>query len=80
MFAGQGFFDVLDGITAKLLMPIGALLTALFIGWFADRKLVDLENGLGGWLHLFWLFLVRFVCPIALIGILVVGIFPGMFE
>ncbi|MDF1834667.1 MAG: sodium-dependent transporter [Alteraurantiacibacter sp. bin_em_oilr2.035] len=80
LFAGQGFFDVLDGITAKLLMPIGALLTALFIGWFADRKLVDLENGLGGWLHLFWLFLVRFVCPIALIGILVVGIFPGMFE
>jgi NSS family neurotransmitter:Na+ symporter len=80
LFAGQGFFDVLDGLTAKLLMPIGAILTAVFVGWIADRKLVDMENGLSGALHLFWLFLVRFVCPIALIAIMIAGIFPSLFE
>ncbi|WP_120078449.1 sodium-dependent transporter [Aurantiacibacter odishensis] len=79
VFEGQGFFDVLDGLTAKFLMPIGAILTAIFVGWIADRKLIDMENGLGGALHLFWLFLVRFLCPIALVGILVVGIFPDLF-
>lgn len=79
VFEGQGFFDVLDGLTAKFFMPIGALLTAIFVGWIADRKLIDMENGLGGALHLFWLFLVRFLCPLALIGILVVGIFPSAF-
>ncbi|MEL1250418.1 sodium-dependent transporter [Aurantiacibacter gilvus] len=76
IFEGQGFFDVLDGLTAKFFMPIGAILTALFIGWVADRKLVDIENGLGGALHLTWLALVRFVCPIALAAILVVGLLP----
>ena len=80
VFEGQGFFDVLDGLTAKFLMPIGAILTAIFVGWVADRKLIDMENGLGGALHLFWLFLVRFLCPIALVGILIVGIFPDMFS
>jgi len=80
VFEGQGFFDVLDGLTAKFFMPIGAILTAVFVGWVADRKLIDIENGLGGFLHLFWLFLVRFLCPIALVGILIVGIFPNMFA
>ncbi|QZH74888.1 MAG: sodium-dependent transporter [Erythrobacter sp.] len=80
LFEGQGFFDVLDGLTAKLLMPIGAILTALFVGWFADRKLVDMENGLSGGLHLFWLFLVRYLCPVALTAIVIVGIFPSLFE
>jgi NSS family neurotransmitter:Na+ symporter len=80
LFEGQGFFDVLDGLTAKLLMPIGAILTAVFVGWVADRKLVDIENGIGGLLHLTWLFLVRFVCPIALVGILLLGLFPDWFA
>ncbi|MCB2066456.1 MAG: sodium-dependent transporter [Erythrobacter sp.] len=79
LFEGQGFFDVLDGLTAKLFMPLGAILTALFVGWVADRKLVDIENGIGGALHLTWLFLVRFVCPLALVGILVMGLFPDLF-
>lgn len=80
LFEGQGVFDVLDGVTAKLFMPIGAILTALFVGWVADRKLVDVENGLSGVLHLLWLALVRFVCPIALTAILIVGIFPSLLE
>lgn len=70
---------MLDGLTAKLFMPLGAILTALFVGWVADRKLVDIENGIGGALHLTWLFLVRFVCPLALVGILVMGLFPDLF-
>ena len=78
LFEGQGMFDVLDGLTAKLFMPIGAILTSIFVGWIADRRLVDAENGLGGALHLLWLALVRFLCPLALVGILVVGLFPDL--
>ncbi len=78
IFEGQGFFDVLDGLTAKFFMPIGAILTAIFVGWVADRKLIDMENGIGGLLHLTWLFLVRFLCPVALLAIMVVGIFPDL--
>ncbi|KMN34222.1 MULTISPECIES: sodium-dependent transporter [Chromobacterium] len=32
---GMGFFDLLDYLTSKLLMPLGELLLALFVGWKA---------------------------------------------
>ncbi len=78
LFEGQGMFDVLDTVTSKILMPIGAILTALFVGWIAERRLIDAENGLTGGLEKFWLFLVRWLCPLALIIILIVGIFPSI--
>lgn len=78
LFEGQGIFDVLDGVTAKLLMPIGALLICIFVGWVADPALVDSENGLKGGLHRFWRFLVRYLCPVALAAILMVGLFPDL--
>lgn len=76
LFAEANFFDVLDGVTAKLFMPIGAILTCIFVGWIADARLIDDENGLDGALHQTWRALVRYVCPIALFLILLAGIFP----
>ncbi len=78
LFEGEGMFSALDSVTAKLLMPIGALLVSVFIGWIADRRLTDSENGLSGGLHQFWRFLVRWLCPLALTAILIVGIFPSI--
>lgn len=75
LFAEANFFDALDGLTAKLFMPIGAILTCIFVGWIADAKLIDDENGLDGALHHTWRVLVRFVCPLALTVILLFGIF-----
>lgn len=75
LFAEANFFDALDGVTAKLFMPIGAILTCIFVGWFADAKLIDDENGLDGVLHQTWRALVRYVCPIILAVILFFGIF-----
>ena len=80
MFEGLGILDALDTFTSRLTMPIGALLTAVFVGWIADQRLVGAENGLAGGLHLFWRFLVRWLCPLALAAILIVGIFPGLTE
>ncbi len=79
LFEGMGMLDTLDTLTSRVTMPVGALLLVLFMGWVADKRLVDSENGLSGFLHLFWLFLVRFVCPIALTGILLLGLFPDWF-
>ena len=75
IFAEANFFDALDGVTAKLFMPIGAILTCIFVGWIADAKLIDDENGLDGALHKIWRILVRFVCPIVLMVILYFGLF-----
>ncbi len=75
IFAEANFFDALDGVTAKLFMPIGAILTCIFVGWIADARLIDDENGLDGLLHQIWRILVRFVCPIVLTIILAFGLF-----
>ena len=80
LFADMGVFDILDTVTSKVLMPVGAILTSIFVGWIASRRLVDAENGLNGGLHKFWLFLVRWLCPLALTAILLVGIFPSLTE
>lgn len=74
LFAETNFFDTLDGVTAKLFMPIGAILTCIFVGWVADARLIDDENGLDGVLHQTWRALVRFVCPIVLTLILIAGL------
>lgn len=74
LFAETNFFDTLDGVTAKLFMPIGAILTCLFVGWIADARLIDDENGLDGVLHQTWRALVRFVCPAVLTVILAYGL------
>ena len=80
LFAEANFFDALDGVTAKLFMPIGAILTCIFVGWVADAKLIDDENGLDGLLHQTWRALVRYICPIILLFILLAGIFPETTE
>ena len=74
LFENMGVLDTLDTFTSKITMPICALLTSLFIGWIADKRLTDAENGLDGALHQFWRFLVRWLCPLALFAILVVGL------
>ena len=67
---GLNVFDLMDWISANLLLPIGGLFIALFIGWFFGRKKVEEEVANGGkltgaFLSVF-IFLVKFVAPIAI--------------
>ncbi|MDP3406090.1 MAG: sodium-dependent transporter [Brevundimonas sp.] len=77
-FENATWFDAIDGITGKLLLPLSGLITALFIGWVADRKLVDAETGLNGAGLVVWRFLVAWLCPLAVAAILVIGLFPQL--
>lgn len=67
---GINFFDLMDWISANLLLPVGGLFIALFIGWFFGRKKVEAEvaNGgnLSGMFLSIFMFLVKFVAPIAI--------------
>ncbi len=78
IFSGQPVFGIIDELTAKILLPTSALLVAIFVGWIADRRLIDSENGLDGNLHRAWLFLVRWLCPVVISAILLTGLFPGL--
>jgi len=78
IFSGQPVFGIIDELTAKILLPASALLVAIFVGWIADRRLIDSENGLDGSLHHIWLFLVRWICPLIISAILLFGLFPDL--
>lgn len=70
---GKNLFSLFDFVTGQIFLPIGGFLTCLFIGWFVPKQLVKDEYTNWGTLRgrLFWvyLFLVRFVCPIAIAAI-----------
>lgn len=72
---GHSFMDIGDQLTAQILLPLGAFLTCIFIGWFVPNKLVRDEFTNWGTIprHFYrlWLFAVRFVCPIGIIMIFI---------
>lgn len=71
-FANMTPFDLLDFAITNVLMPVGAMLYAIFIGWFITS---DLARGTllipEGALFNTWRFLMRFVVPIAILAIFV---------
>jgi NSS family neurotransmitter:Na+ symporter len=74
LFEGKTIFATIDFIMANALLPIGAVLTAIFIGWVADRDSIRAEIGLAdGLAWRGWLLLIRFVIPIALVVVLIRG-------
>lgn len=73
-FEGMTIFSSIDFIMANVLLPIGALLTAIFIGWFANRDSIRDEIGLSdGLAFKTWLVLIRFVIPAALVVVFLSG-------
>ena len=56
------------------MMPIGGILIAIFVGWRMSRVTLDDELGIGGLLFRGWLFLIRFVAPLAILGIFVANL------
>lgn len=62
------FFDVLDYLTANIMLPLGGLCIALFAGWVMTKESAEEELDFKQ-LYLFktWLFLVKFVSPVAVV-------------
>jgi|TARA_R110002074_G_scaffold228259_2_gene399942 NSS family neurotransmitter:Na+ symporter len=62
------FFDVLDYLTANIMLPLGGLFIALFAGWVMSKEVSAAELDLKQpYLFTLWRFLVRFISPVAVI-------------
>ncbi len=71
-FADTGFFDLLDYITANLMMPASGLLLALFVGWrISPQAVADELNIQNPWFFRTWFWLLRWVVPISITGIFI---------
>lgn len=65
-FGERTFFDSADFIMASVLLPVGAFLTSLFVGWRLSADALREELGLpAGAGFALWQVLMRFVVPVA---------------
>lgn len=78
---GDNLFDFLDSLSSNVLMTLGSLFTVLFVGWRLKRTDIYDEFTNGGTIStnvrifgVLW-FLIRYICPLAIISIFLVGIF-----
>ncbi len=64
------FFDLLDFLTANIMLPLGGLFVAVFVGWIMSRQSKADEMATK---HLFafraWNFLLKYITPLAVVVI-----------
>jgi len=70
----QGFFAFFDILTTNYMLPLGGLLTCLFIAWVMKDKDRITEFGSSGLLYSGLKFVLRFVTPVALLMVLLHGL------
>ena len=65
-FADKSIFDLMDFFVANIMLPINALLIAVFAGWIMSRKATLEELGWKeGPRYAYWRFILRYVAPVA---------------
>ena len=75
---GLSFFDGLDFVSAKILLPIGAFFIVVFVGWILGKKVFNEEITNDGKLKLsvkgVIYFIIKYLAPIAIAVIFVTGL------
>ena len=77
--AGKSFFDGLDFLSAKILLPVGAFFIVLFVGWIMGKKWFNTELTNDGKLKLsikqVIFFIIKYLAPLAIALIFISGFF-----
>ncbi|MGN1392445.1 MAG: sodium-dependent transporter [Succinivibrionaceae bacterium] len=72
---GMIFFDFLDYVTAKIVLPLTGLGGAIFVGWYLKRDDVIDELTSGHMYRFIWFklyyFLIRFIIPLLIVMIMI---------
>jgi len=71
---GKTFFDILDFLTANIMLPLGGLLIAVFVGWFMRREDSAGELHTDEKVFNVWRFMLRFLSPLAILFIFINGL------
>nr|WP_324259815.1 sodium-dependent transporter [Cellvibrio fontiphilus] len=74
---GKTWFDSMDFIATNIMLPLGGLLIALFVGWkLRDEHLLHELKYESSWLLRWWRPVLRYLSPLAVLIVLINGIFP----
>ncbi|HEG2580970.1 TPA: sodium-dependent transporter [Campylobacter lari] len=76
-FFGKSFFDILDFIASNLMMPLGGLFGAIFVGFVLKKEVLQtlFYPYMRGKYFECWYFFVRYISPLAVILIMVKQLF-----
>ena len=73
--AGRDLNNALDDLSTKIILPIGGFLIALFVGWFVTKASARDELKIKSEVVFeVWHFLIRYVVPLAVFAIFIVGV------
>ena len=68
--AGMNLFDALDFLTAKIMLPLGGMFAAIFVGWVIDRRIVRDEvtnyGTLKATFYPVYISILKFIAPIGI--------------
>ena len=69
----MSFFDVLDKLTSKIIMPLGGILAAIFVGFVMKKRALEIlfQPYMSGIFFKIWYFFLRFISPLAVIVIVI---------
>jgi NSS family neurotransmitter:Na+ symporter len=66
LISDKNFLDSMDFIANQILLPLGGMLIAIFVGWFMKESLIKDELGsINKFLYLLWRFFVKFIAPVS---------------
>lgn len=76
---GNTFFDVLDFLTAGILLPLTGLFIAIFVGWMMKRETaIEAVGDNAPRLLSLWYWLLRYVVPVGIAGIFLFGLYSKL--
>ena len=75
---GKTIFDILDFVSASILLPVGGFFISIFVGWFLDKRIVATELRIKHpKAHLFikgYIYLLRFFVPACIFAVFLFSI------
>ena len=79
----KSIFDWFDYISANVLLPLGAILIVIFVGWYLGGKVFKDEISSEGRFKVkvgsLLVFILKYLAPIAIAMVFIYGIFGGKF-
>jgi len=76
-FGGKGFFDILDIASSSVLLPLGGIIIAVFVGFVMQKEKVYsmLNSYMSDTIFNLWYFSIKYITPIAVLIVMINKIF-----
>ncbi|MFC0014091.1 sodium-dependent transporter [Allobacillus sp. GCM10007490] len=72
----KGILDSIDYVTGNFILPLGAMLIAIFVGWYWTRDQAIKNSEINNHsLQSIWYFIVRYIAPVVVLVVALTSIF-----